>query len=338
MPRLTPIAVLCTGLLAHPAVGAWRALRPARVEPDAIQVFREGRRSGIYRLEGVGLGGSAVIAKRCRTAVAAIERTIYEEVLPHVPVTVPHYYGAAEADGETCWLFLEDVGRVQYSVLDQEQRALAGRWLGRLHTSAARVAAAPAVRQHLPDAGPGRYLAHLRGGRRTIVRHLAHPALSAQHVAVLEMVVGQQDILEARWRRVEAACDGAPSTLVHGDFRPKNVHVRIDHAGTTLLPMDWEDAGWGVPAADLLAARVDLTAYWSVVREHWTGLDARAVGRLATIGQVFRWLAAVNWDSASLASDRPEVVHHVVSNMRIYQAELDAAIHQAGLQGAGEDA
>jgi aminoglycoside phosphotransferase (APT) family kinase protein len=146
---------------------------------------------------------------------------------------------------------------------------------------------------------------------------------------VLEAVLSRCDALESRWSRVEQACDGVPSTLVHGDFRPKNAHVRIDHAGMSLLPMDWEEAGWGGPAADL--ARVDLAAYWAVVRDCWPSLDLPAFERLANVGGLFRWLAAMHWDSPSLASKRPEVVRYAMANMRVYQAELAEAIQQAGL-------
>src|SRR5207245_2602292 len=85
-----------TDLLEHPAVKAWSARQPARVEPESIHVLREGRHTGldVYRLTGVGPGGSTVIAKRCPTA--SIERTVYEEVIPHLPITVPRYYGSRE--------------------------------------------------------------------------------------------------------------------------------------------------------------------------------------------------------------------------------------------------
>src|SRR5919197_4689808 len=156
-----PIEALHTDLLAHPAVQAWSALRPARIEPDSIHVLRDGQKVALYRLTGVGLRGADVIAKWCSAAIAAIERTIDEVVLPHVPVTAPHYYGCLEAGhGSTCWLFLEDVGSERYSALSAEHCALAARWLGRLHAAAAHLP----VAARLPDGGPGRYLEHLHTG------------------------------------------------------------------------------------------------------------------------------------------------------------------------------
>src|ERR671923_2768822 len=131
MAKPVSLQIMHTNLLAHPAVQAWSALQPLRLEPGSIHVLREGRKAGLYRLTGVGLAGSDVIAKRCAAETAVIERTIYEEVLPHVPVTAPHYYGfRMEGDGETCWLFLEDVGSERYSESSEEHHALAARWLG----------------------------------------------------------------------------------------------------------------------------------------------------------------------------------------------------------------
>src|SRR5205807_2214852 len=58
-----------SNLKTHPAVRAWCELYP-HAEPVSITPLRvRKRKSNVYRLEGVGQAGSAVIAKRCRTAV-----------------------------------------------------------------------------------------------------------------------------------------------------------------------------------------------------------------------------------------------------------------------------
>src|SRR5947208_11232788 len=112
--RANPRARQADGL-EHPAARAWRELRPGRDTPGRIETLH-GRQSKawkrtVYRLAGVGPAGSAVIAKRCLAAQAAPERTLYEEVLPHLPVPVLRYYGfLGEPDGHFCWLFLEDAG------------------------------------------------------------------------------------------------------------------------------------------------------------------------------------------------------------------------------------
>lgn len=329
MPKQATTEIIRANLLEHPSVRAWRALQPGRVEPEGIEVLKEREKSVVYRLEGVGLGGSAVIAKRCQTAIAAIERTVYEEILPSLPITALHYYGFIVEDDKFCWLFLEDAGSERFSPFAEEHRALAARWLGLMHTSAARVAATT----RLPDRGPGHYLEHLRSARRTILRNLTNPLLHADDVVLLQTIVAQCDVLELRWSEIEKSCDGMPSTLVHGDFRPKNVYVRTNEVGTALFPLDWETAGWGVPAADLAPARrlhpippFDITVYRSIVQARWSSLDIPAIQRLAIVGKIFRWLAAIHWASLGLAY---EYIEKPIACLRSYQTVLAEIIRAA---------
>jgi len=342
MPKDTAIEILRTDLLEHPAVKAWSTLQPERVEPEGIGILKERslRKSAVYRLDGVGSTSAAVIAKRCGQADAMIERTIYERVLPHLPITAPHYYGCVEGpDGEYCWLFLEDAGGEEFSSLIEEHRTLAAWWLGLMHTSAAQVATADL----LPDRGPGHYLEHLQSGRNKIVQSLANPALKADDLVVLENIVSQCEILEACWSQVEGFCEGLPRTLIHGDFTGKNLRVRTGRAGIAFLPFDWEMAGWGVPAVDLaqsarfgrgdflatrggFSANPDVATYYSVVREHWPSLDLQTIQQLANCGKMFRSLAAIDWEARGLSYER---VEWVVRDMRIYQAELADAIQAA---------
>jgi hypothetical protein len=328
MPKT--IRIIRADLLKHPAVKAWRGLRLGRGEPVSIEILKEGKKRAIYRLAGVGPKDSAIIAKRCQMITGLIERTVYEQVLPHLPVTAPRYYGFAEEEDTFCWLFLEDVGMERFSPLIEEHRVLAARWLGLMHTAAAHVA----TTARLPERGPDHYLEHLRSARRTILRNLTNPALNAAGVAVLKTIGSQCDALEAGWNQVEKCCESMPSTLVHGDFRPKNVYIRTtDQAGTGLFPIDWETAGWGVPAADLAPSHhrysgqhVDLTTYWSIVREYWPSLDMSTIQQLVCVGFVFRRLAAISWASRDLAYEWTE---RPVEFMRKYQAELSEVMQAA---------
>jgi aminoglycoside phosphotransferase (APT) family kinase protein len=318
------------------ALEAWGRLRPGSAVPAQIDILkgrREPARRGAYRLAGAGPKGAPVIAKRCPTAKACVEHTIYAEVLPHLPLPTPHYYGLVEEkDGTCCWLFLEDVGAERYSSGNEEHRRLAGRWLGALHTSAARLA----VAARLPDRGPGHYLERLRSARSRILGNLANPALEAADLAVLRMIVSQCEALEARWHQVERFCAGLPRTVVHGDFAEKNVRVRTRPSATALLPFDWSNAGWGVPAIDLaqsplpsarFAANPDLAAYWAVVRDHWPACDLRAVRQWGQLATLFRLLAAVAWSAASLGQ---EWVEKTMTALRFYQTALDREVQTAG--------
>ncbi|MGH7150212.1 MAG: aminoglycoside phosphotransferase family protein [Planctomycetota bacterium] len=326
-----PIAILREGLSGHPAVRAWRELAPAHVEPECVEVMRERRKSSLYRLLGVGVGGSAVVAKRGRASRAAIERTVYEEALPHLPVSAPRFYGSVpDGDGtEYLWLFLEDVGAEKYSRSNEEHLALAGRWLGRMHASATRFAGASRLAERLPDGGPSRYLEHLRSGRRNILANVENPSLTVEEVDTLRGILRLHDRLESAWPWVEGSCEGLPPTLVHNDFRPKNAYVRSGPTGLQLFPIDWETAGWGLRAADL--TRVGLDAYASALEDACPGLDTRALPRMAHVGQVFRFLAAIGWESPQLSRSGRERVVWTMVNMKIFRDSLSTAIEEAGL-------
>lgn len=329
----TPRELLQTVTLEDLTVKAWSSLQPERVKPESVEILRQKRRWAVCRLVGVGLAGSAVIAKRCEQADALIERTIYEEVLPYLPITAPYYYGLVEEpDGNFCWLFLEDAAGENYSPYIEEHRALAAQWLGHLHTSAAYVTAA----HRMADQGPGHYLEHLQSGRAKILRSLTNLELKTDDRVVLEDILSQCDFLESCWKRVEEFCAELPRTLVHGDFTGKNLRVRTGQAGTDLLVFDWEKAGWGVPAPDLapsallgsggFSANPNILTYWSIVRNHWPSLDFQTMEQLANCGKAFRCLAAINWRGQHLAYEGGS---WVVAEMRIYQAELSEAIQLA---------
>jgi Phosphotransferase enzyme family len=319
MPSHAVREVRGADLPEHPAVKAWGQLWPGAGVPRRAEILCGFRKKAwkrtVYRLDGAGPAGSAVIAKRSPAAQARVERTFYEEILPHLPVPTLRYYGFVEEPGaEFCWLFLEEADGEPYSPSLGDHRVLAARWLGLLHTSAAYVT--PASR--LPDRGPGHYLGHLRSARATILRHLANPGLADGGLMVLQSVVSQCNTLEAGWGQVEEVCDGMPRAFLHGDFKVKNLRVRTGRAGTALLAFDWETGGWGVPAADLGAsANPDLATYQSVVRDRWPGLDVRALQRLVHVGKVFRNLAAMDWAAQGLPYDG---TGEALTKLRIYES------------------
>src|SRR5437773_4807818 len=113
-------------LLDNRVVRAWAALKPVRVEPEGIEILKLKSKSSVYRLVGVGQGGSSVVAKRCRTATASVERMIYEEFLPRLQQPALRWYGfVEEPDEDYGWLFLEDAGAGAYLPSCEEHRTLA---------------------------------------------------------------------------------------------------------------------------------------------------------------------------------------------------------------------
>ncbi len=324
MNQKQPLALLTSNLDRHSATVAWQQLGIKRNVPRAIEVLQLANKSAVFRLWDVLFNGGAVIAKRCGGETAQIERTIYEDIFPRLPITALAYYGSVQEDHTFQWIFIEDAGNERFSPLIEEHRILAAQWLGRLHTST--VPTAASVR--LPDRGPSHYLELMRTTRQTILRNLSNPVLKARDVAVLENIVLQCNLLESRWSEIQQCCAGVQPTLVHGDFRPKNVRIRVDSSGPGLFPIDWETAGWGIPAADLtpsrgsLAIQVNIDIYWSIVREFWPGLDIQVIRRLAQVGKIFRRLAYVNWESATLGFDLYEWLSKPMASMKVYQADL----------------
>jgi len=318
----------------HQAVKAWSELRPQLRAPEAIHCLKASpmRKSLVYRLDGVGPGGSAVVAKRCRRVTAVTERIIYQEILPNLPIPSVRYYGYVEEPaGDYCWLFIEHADGEEYSPLIEEHRVLVARWLAAIHTSAECIA----VEAGLPDRGPRYYLEHLRAARNTIVEHRGNPALGAGELDTLQAILARCDVLESRWSEIAVFCEGLPRTLVHGDLVGKNLRVRGDLGGIAIVAFDWEEAGWGVPAIDLANSSAptnflvnpDLATYWSSVRDHWPSLGRAALNRLANQGRAFRCLAAISWEARSLAF---QWVKWPVANMAAYDAEMAQAIRASG--------
>ena len=128
------------------------------------------------------------------------------------------------------WLFLEDARGEAYLPTEASHRALATQWVGRMHMGAARIPAAA----RLPDRGARHYLEHLRTARETICGNVTNPALNTDDGHVLEAIVSQLNLLEARWSQVESFCDRMPGTLVHGDFVGKNMNIRTSTDGLAL--------------------------------------------------------------------------------------------------------
>jgi hypothetical protein len=321
------------------AARAWSDLRREQIEPSRVEVLANVSKTAVYRLQGAGPDGSAVIAKACRPAIFAIERVVYEQVLPRLALSKLQYYGSVEGKGdENGWLFLEDMGGEPYSGSVATHWSLAAEWLGTLHGDASRAG----VEDLLPDRGPGYYLERLRSGRALILPWLGNNALAADDVAELRRVLSRCDVLESRWSEVTEMCGRMPRTLTHGDFQRKNVRIRSDGTHPSFLIVDWEMAGWGVPAVDLGGGR-DLVAgtanapsepflavYRSVARQTWPSLSAADVRQMAIVGAVFRLLDAIEWASMVL----PHHSARAIRNMQIYESMLSDLSQMLGWERA----
>src|SRR5437763_15252337 len=78
-------------------LSAWKLVQPDGCDLDGVELLKEGKATAAYRLLRAGADGSHVIAKRCRRAAAAVERKVYERVLPRLSLPTLQYYGCAGA-------------------------------------------------------------------------------------------------------------------------------------------------------------------------------------------------------------------------------------------------
>jgi Ser/Thr protein kinase RdoA (MazF antagonist) len=316
----------------HPAVRAWTSLSGRTQGVERVKRLSGKRKSHVYRLAGESLPNGSIIAKLSRDADAAIERTVYEDVLGRIALPAVLYYGSCEerATGHT-WLFIEDVRGPKFAPLEESHRALAGGWLGTLHSLTAGL--------QRPDLLPGRsaddYRELLRSVKGSIEANLGNPNLTAAYLGPLQDFLCQLDLVLVEWHRIAAICHEFPPALVHGDLASKNVRIRETAGGQFLLPFDWEGAGWGVPAADLaqmsdrkLGASVspDLEAY-----ERSAGGprgSVEAIPELATVGVIFRILHMVDWLAWTLPTDK---IGKTVGAIRGYSVELTRAARRLKL-------
>jgi aminoglycoside phosphotransferase (APT) family kinase protein len=285
------VELVRSNLSEHPASLAWSQLGQGGSGPSEIILLKRRLKSSIYKLAGIGPGASPVIAKYCRRTVAQHERLIYENVLFHLPITAPRFYGSVAGENEFDWLFLEYVQGERYSRRNTQHTILAGRWLGLLHTSGGNIP----VATRLPDRGPGHYLEKLRAAYIRLSESLRTLVLSAADKAIFQAVLSQCELLESHWDQIEGWCEQMPRTLVHGDLKPKNVVVRGEGEQASFLPFDWEASGWGVPAEDL--AYVNLMAYYTAVKSSMPAFSMDDLHKVAVVGKIFRGISEFHWES-----------------------------------------
>jgi hypothetical protein len=316
-------------LTAHPAVCAWSTLHHGAARPRSIQALRAPRKrkhkSCTFRLDEIGPRGSSIVAKLCLRETAELERLIYENILPNLPIPRLEYYGTiGSEDPEMDWIFVEDAGDDRYSRNDEVHRRLAAEWIGTLHVSAWDL---PALKQ-LPDRGPAHYLNCLRSARQRIEASRSNPVITRDQRTVLDRVDAYLQLFEGSWSELERLCQSMPRTLIHGDLGGRNGRIRNNGDHRTLVVFDWETAGIGVPAGDLTSSRIDalsccLRTYFSATKEVWPFLTLEDIVMFERIGRIFRVIAAIDWASVELSIERADCLPKPVSCMRSYLERIE---------------
>jgi thiamine kinase-like enzyme len=282
------------------------------------------QKSAIYHVEIQSTSNTSVVAKRSKLAAGTVERVVYEDILPHLSLTSPRYYGFThEKNGDYCWLFLEYIHGVPLWPENELHRRAAAQWLGRLHASTASIPSA----HHLPDGGSDRYLGHLRSARQVIGQLRDQPNFACMSDLLMHLIE-LLDRIQASWESIAAHCNVMPRTLVHSDFAPKNIRVVGRGEEITLYPFDWELAGFGEPVADL--SEIDIAVYEDEVSHVWPGWSIANVRQCALVGSVFRLLASVDWSGDRLRFGwNTKAAHQLI----LYTTWLEQALHQLDLAG-----
>ena len=293
----------------HPAAAAWRRLGRSDAGLVAVAPLRRKAAAQVYRLEGIGPSGS-VVAKRAERAAGEIERCVYERALPHLPLRSPGFHGAL-ADGDACWLFLEDAGARPAE--GPEARGLLTAWLAALQTSASELAGA----LPLPERGAAEHRELLRAARRPLRARADDPSLTPADRWLLADLDAALAELDAGWAELERRLARMPRTLVHGDLGAQNLRLLPTAEGAELLVLDWETAGIGPPAIDLVD--VDAAAYARIVARRWPHATAEEVLGWQRCGRILRALAATAWEAPDLAFPW---IERSLSRLRVYRHEL----------------
>jgi aminoglycoside phosphotransferase (APT) family kinase protein len=130
----------------------------------------------------------------------------------------------------------------------------------------------------------------------------------------------------------------SPRTLVHGDFGAKNVRLRTTPAGTEVVVLDWETAGWGAIAVDIpqtpqRAPRkpgklprwrgVSLDEYAANSSGAWDGVRRRDLAQLAAVGTVFRYVSSIHWAAEQVRSGG---TFKPMARLRLYAEEFTPVV------------
>lgn len=315
--RLRPGRLASDDPREHPAARAWRRLGRSDAGLTRVECLWQVKRSQVYRLRGIGPSGS-LVAKRTSRAIAAIELCIYQQALPRLPLRSLGFEGSLE-EPDAWWLFLEDAGSERAA--GPEARRLLTDWLAGLHTSAAGVAA----ELPLPDRGAAYHRERLREARGFLLGSLGNPILAPADRWVLRALAEGMLRLDASWGEIEALCARMPRTLVHGDLIPKNLHLRRTAGAAELLVLDWEMAGVGPVAVDLLD--VDAARYAALVAKSWPEVTPERVARWQRCGRLLRSIVATRWEGPQLATPW---IERTMACLRIYRRELEESLSSLG--------
>ena len=328
-------------LSAHPAARAYRRATSDRQPVAQVEEIQVRRRSQVFRIRWAG--GGSVIAKRCRHHMAAVEQAAYGVALPRARehVRVPALLGwlrdpSADPADPFTWLFIEDMGSRRYSPMDAAQRRDLARWLGSVN-AAVRPGFGVAIAA-LPVRGAGYYRQYLQRAAEGIPALPARRRLPAAMVALTGRVGSALGVLQRQWPGIVAVFDSVPLVLVHGDCLPKNIHLAGaagEPTGPQVVPIDWGNAGWGLPASDLGQSAVVLgdpvigeACYEAYVQAALAGCPAGSADQVRRLAVLGRLLWSVKVLAMSVPGFRHDRLDKVECELSAYTSVLIASLRE----------
>lgn len=320
---------LTSGIEYQNAVLASRFVYPNAAVPERIEVLNQKRDRAVFRLPNIGPRGQSVIAKACIPPKSKTEHYFYAKILSNLGLTSAELYSYVEdGPGGWNWLLLEDVGRTRYRSTDPRHWEAASQWLAAFH-----VGVSHHVDPELVDIGAAQHLEYLESTIEALSAARSRDYGSSELRRVAERALEMCESIESRWDYIEALCDDAPQTLVHGDFQAKNVLVREQAAGLAIIPIDWGDSGRG-PAAMCLglldvgkhqsvAGEQKYAAYHEIVCHHWPKFGVAHVAQLAVIGRLVWAVRALGWGLDALEW---KPMDEAIADLNAYRHVLDDAL------------
>jgi hypothetical protein len=315
-------------VIVRDCIAGWEAISGRSADPDDAHIVKLTRSSRVIRLSLVGPDSTDVIGKRRLPETLEAERVVLEQLGPALPVDMIRFYGSVERAG-FMWHFLEDGGTVHFDSSAPMHVGALEQWILDVHRG---------VRGHrpegLPDHSTDRYLVHLKETDGRLDLGLANVAADIEQRSRLLDVRGVLDEVVSNWATLVDIVSTLPDTLVHGDLQAKNILVRTVGHELNVLPIDWETSGWGTPAADIaLLTRTPsgpafLDRYRGTVLDN--GVPRKALTRAATVGRIFRLLAAMDW--ASYDQLQWGSIRKPTKRLHSYGLGISQALQDAGIR------
>lgn len=280
-------------------------------DPVACERLKRGK-SDVFTVHGAG--DRPLVAKCAREDTISVEHQVltWLEAAPFRTVLARGTTKAWETG--RAWLVSEYAVGQPYDPRSPTHRRLAGIWMSDLHMWSASV-----VRPNLPARNSAYHREVVHEACATLADALRGGCgLTAGHSATIRSVEELGRVVLDRWSYVDALLRDIPETLVHSGIAGKNVRIVEDASMPTVLAFDWEQGGWGCPAADM--SMVDLRSYRMRVRRG--GVDLPDAGLVQAVGELLWCFAAVPGERQNLLGSWP---HRAVGKLEAYLDRIRAA-------------